>query len=299
MSRSLYVEIAIKGELDRIWELTQNPALHQRWDLRFSSITYLPRLAMDTPQSFLYSTRIGFGVAVRGMGESLATRMSNEDVQISSLRFWSDEKLSLITDGSGYWKYVSANEKRSVTFITWYDYKTRFGKLGSIVDLGFRPLLGWATAWSFDRLRLWVEDGCPPETTRVTSLIYAIARSLIVFVWMWHGFVPKILGRSADEMSMLHAAGLDLKWLPWIGGIEIALGVAGLMFWRWRGYVLLTAILMIIALIGVTLRSPQYLWAAFNPVTLNACVIGLSAVAWFAWRHTAFAGRCLRKPRES
>jgi hypothetical protein len=23
--------------------------------------------------------------------------------------------------------------------------------------------MGWATAWSFDRLRIWLEDGIPPE----------------------------------------------------------------------------------------------------------------------------------------
>jgi hypothetical protein len=36
--------------------------------------------------------------------------------------------------------------------------------------LVFRPLMGWATAWSFDRLRLWCERGISP------------ARSL------WHAF---------------------------------------------------------------------------------------------------------------
>src|SRR5215469_8438115 len=30
----------------------------------------------------------------------------------------------------------------------------------------FRPFLGWATAWSFDRLRVWIEHGIPPEVSR-------------------------------------------------------------------------------------------------------------------------------------
>ena len=28
-------------ELDDLWRLTQEPALHARWDLRFSSIAYI------------------------------------------------------------------------------------------------------------------------------------------------------------------------------------------------------------------------------------------------------------------
>jgi Domain of unknown function (DUF4166) len=51
-----------------------------------------------------------------------------------------------------------------VRFITQYDYETRWGAAGGALDrAAFRPLLGWATAWSFDRLRLWLEDGIPPE----------------------------------------------------------------------------------------------------------------------------------------
>ena len=50
-----------------------------------------------------------------------------------------------------------------VRFLTRYDYETRFGPVGRLVDrLIFRPLIGWATAWSFARLRLWLEDGIDP-----------------------------------------------------------------------------------------------------------------------------------------
>lgn len=296
MSKGLYVEIPILGELDRIWELTQTPNLHQRWDLRFTSITYLPKETIQSTQRFLYSTRIGLGLAINGTGESLAARKPNENVQISSLRFWSDERLSLISEGNGYWKYVTVPDSAEITFLTWYDYSTRYGLLGNMLDIAFRPLLGWATAWSFDRLRIWVEYGCPPETTLAMTFIYSIARVLLSFVWIWHGLVPKIVSRSSDELSMLHAIGLGARWLPWIGGAEIAMGILALVFWRWRGYMSITAILMIITLIQVIAHSPQYVWAAFNPVTLNACVFGLSAVAWCAWRYTAFAGRCLRRP---
>jgi hypothetical protein len=33
--RAIYVETVIRADLDRLWERTQLPVLHQRWDLRF------------------------------------------------------------------------------------------------------------------------------------------------------------------------------------------------------------------------------------------------------------------------
>ena len=41
--KAIYVESLIRGPLERLWRLTQEPGLHQRWDLRFTSIEYLPR----------------------------------------------------------------------------------------------------------------------------------------------------------------------------------------------------------------------------------------------------------------
>src|SRR5258707_3918721 len=64
--------------MDELWEKTQNPQLHQRWDLRFNQIEYLPREAGE-PQKFLYRTRIGFGFTIDGNGESTGTRDGDGD----------------------------------------------------------------------------------------------------------------------------------------------------------------------------------------------------------------------------
>jgi hypothetical protein len=96
---------------------------------------------------------------------------------------------------------------------------------------------------------------------------------------------------------MLSDAGNTTHWLPLIGAAEVIFGVLGLFTWRWRGFFLLTAVAMICALAGVALRSPAQLTAAFNPVTLNLGVLGLCVCGWLAHFSSAFAGRCLRKPR--
>jgi hypothetical protein len=161
-ARPIYVEILVRASLEELWAKTQQPDLHQRWDLRFSRIEYLPRPDEAAPQRFLYATRIALGLEVRGEGESVGEKDAPDGSRTSALRFWSEDRRALIREGSGYWRYVPTGN--GVRFITSYDYEARFGLLGKVVDrVAFRPLLGWATAWSFDRLRLWLEEGIPPE----------------------------------------------------------------------------------------------------------------------------------------
>ena len=55
-------------------------------------------------------------------------------------------------------------------------------------------------------------------------------------------------------------------------------------------------IFMPLALLGVALTAPLFLVAAFNPVTLNACVFALAAVALLNAADLPSAGRCVRTP---
>jgi hypothetical protein len=164
----------------------------------------------------------------------------------------------------------------------------------------FRPLMGWATAWSFDRLRLWLEDGQTPEASLAWATVYAVARGAVAFVWLWHGLVPKVIARDAAERLMLQQAGSSVNLVVPIGIAEIAFGLVMLLAWHSRWPLGATVVAMLIAVSTVVLRSPQFVTAAFNPVTLNVCVIGLCIVAWIAMRFAPTARRCLRvQPRES
>jgi hypothetical protein len=161
--RQLYVEALIEADLDTVWRLTQEPAAHQRWDLRFGEISYLPR-ADGQPQRFRYATTVLPRLTVHGVGVSVGERHRADGVCTSALRFESRHRLSLIGTGSGYWRYEPVSG--GVRFITGYDYRPGWGRFGRLADLALRPALGWATAWSFDRLRLWAESGVPPERSR-------------------------------------------------------------------------------------------------------------------------------------
>ena len=141
---SIYVEVFVRAPMDALWAHTQTPALHEQWDLRFSRIEYLPSSRDSDPQRFRYTTRIGCGLEVRGEGETVGHRRLGDGSASSALKFASAEPVSLIREGSGYWKYIPTAE--GVRFLTWYDYRTRFGAVGAVVDrLIFRPLIGWAT----------------------------------------------------------------------------------------------------------------------------------------------------------
>jgi len=261
----IYVEISIRSTVDEIWRRTQTPELHEQWDLRFTSIEYLPRNSESEPQRFLYSTRVGFGLKIDGVGESTGTRADAGGSRTSGLSFWSSDPKPLISKGSGYWNYVPAGI--SVRFLTWYDYDTRFGRAGRLIDrVMFRPLIGWATAWSFDRLRPWIERGILPETSLRMAIIHALARLFIAFIWVWQGLFPKLLFPSGDEKLMLIAAGASISFLPAIGVAEIMFGISAIALWRCRGFLVLNGLIMVAALLEVTLRSPSYLLAAFNPV---------------------------------
>ena len=294
----IYVELPILASLDDLWRLTQQPDLHGRWDLRFTRIHYLPRPDPTQPQQFLYETRIGFGLAIRGTGESVGTRTASDGSATSSLQFASTDPKSLIREGSGYWRYIPSAQH--VRFLTWYTYQVRFGHLGRLADRLFRPLMGWATAWSFDRLRLWAETGQTPENSLTFAVLHAAARLTVAAIWIWHGLVPKLLFRHADEQEMLADSGISPRFLPVVGAAELLFGLALLLPRTPPALLLLSAAAMPPATLAVAHRSPRFLRAAFNPLTLNLAVAALSLIAFAAGRRAPSARRCLRQaPRET
>jgi hypothetical protein len=315
----IYVEIPIHTSMDELWEKTQNPQLHQRWDLRFTQIEYLPREG-EEPQRFLYRTRVGFGLRIDGQGESIGERDGDGGARTSSLKFWSEDPKSLIKTGSGYWKYVpdvkpepagedpstalKASCPSTIQFFTWYDYETRFGAFGKLADKGvFRPLLRWATAWSFDRLRLWIEKGIPPEASRDRAIVYALARGTTAFIWFYHGLVPKLLYHDRAELDLLSRIGTTpqnlSKAATLAGVVEIAFAFLLVVLWRQTWLLRLTVVLMIAGIPVVAASAPSYLTAAFNPVTLNVSLAVLALIAIVANRDLPTAARCRRAPEKT
>ncbi|MCG8926084.1 hypothetical protein [Lentzea sp. CC55] len=178
--RTLYVETVIRADLDEVWRFTRHPRPHQRWDLRFTTIDHLPKAHPDAEQHFRYAVRVLPGLEVDGTGVSVGERTRPDGSRTSALRFRSEHPLSLIRSGAGYWRYVPT--AAGVRFLTGYDYRPGWGRLGALADRPFRLLMGWGTAWSFDRLRLWLERGVPPEVSLRRALLDAGTRVVVCAV---------------------------------------------------------------------------------------------------------------------
>lgn len=153
----------MRAPIDRVWELTQTPGAHVRWDGRFTSIVPT-RVRDDGAQEFRYELDLGIH-AIRGTGVSKGTRTGAGGERTSALVFDTADRLSPLGRGRGYWRYIPVDG--GVRFVTGYDYAPGWGRLGRFLDpLIIRPFVWWLTARSFDRLRLWAEQGTAPEHTR-------------------------------------------------------------------------------------------------------------------------------------
>ncbi|GAA5205675.1 hypothetical protein GCM10025774_03960 [Microbacterium kyungheense] len=152
----IFVSIRIDAPWERVWQLTQDPAAHVRWDARFSAIVPTASLP-GGGYRFRYERRVP-GRTIVGVGATIGERERPDGTRTSALRFDTDDALSPLGAGRGYWRYVPDGD--GVVFSTGYDYEPGWGRL---LDRLVRPAIGWLTAWSFDRLRLWAEQGAAPE----------------------------------------------------------------------------------------------------------------------------------------
>jgi hypothetical protein len=280
--RPIYVESRIHASMDGLWAATQDPGRHQRWDVRFGSIRYLPR-AQGDPQRFTYATTVAPGFTVAGTGESLGDHDRADGSRWSGLKFWADDRRSLIAAGAGYWRYVTTED--GIRFITRYDYRTRWGAFGSLIDRWlFRPLFGWATAWSFDRLRLWLEIGTPPERSRDQAITHATAVAGLAGVWLYQGLVPKLWKVDDGEVALWRQAlGLNnaeaRAAVRVAGAAEIVFGLVTLAKADRKWPFVSTAALMPVLAASAFKTDRRAFSRAFNPASLNWAVAALAVVA--------------------
>jgi len=164
----------------------------------------------------------------------------------------------------------------------------------------FRPLMGWATAWSFDRLRLWIEKGIAPETSFLRSLVHTLARVTLAVVWIYQGVVPKILFPQTGELEIFKSTGVyPGRELTGVGVLGTAQAILGLIhLWAWRSKVPLAISLVTLAILGggTFIARPDLFILPFNPTTLILMMVALTAIDWACVRDLPTARRCRRRP---
>ncbi|MDM5193083.1 DoxX-like family protein [Bacillus hominis] len=295
--KPIYVATEMKTTMEKLWEYTQEPDIHTEWDARFTEISYLEKKEGE-PQQFLYKTKIGFGLEIAGEGESIGEIRKETGERISSLKFWTDNTLSLIQIGRGYWKYTT--NKEYIHFETQYDYDTRFGRIGNVIDSYiFRPLLGWATAWSFDALKLWLEKGLHPSLLIKRTITYWLVCFLFAFVWLYQGIVPKIIFAHPEEVEMLSmligSNENSMFALKIIGLLEVFFGVVWILPLPKRKLFLMHIILLLVLTLAAGFTNIISFTEPFNPITLNVLLMGVSIVGYINSFDLPSAKNCKRK----
>lgn len=121
--------------------------------------------------------------------------------------------------------------------------------------------------------------------------VHGLSRVTVAFVWIYHGLVPKLLGPHQDELHLAALHGMQDDHLSLLlklaGVVEIVFGIAVLVLWRSRWPFVVSAMVLIVLLVDIAIVAPDYLWGAFNPVSLNLSVISLSLTGFITARYWA------------
>lgn len=283
-----------------MWTKTQEPSLHREWDLRFSEISYLPKSNPTDPQKFLYATKIGFGIKVNGIGESLATKTKDNGESTSVLKFSSNGNISIIKQGSGYWKYVP--ETGGIRFFTGYNYETHWGLFGKLIDMFiFRPLMIWATAWSFDCLKNWIEKDVHPKQAVNAQMAIILISIALGIVWIYQGLIPKLFYTDTGELEILKQSGLfngyEENILTYIGIAEIVFGFA-LIFIHKKTIHYINILCLLLLGFGAFYSNLKIFTLPFNPFPLNISMIALSIIALLNFKFLPKASNCITNPKK-
>ena len=165
----------------------------------------------------------GSGSRSRATARRVGERDLPDGSRTSALRFGSAHPLSIIREGSGYWKYVPTPD--GIRFLTSYDYthpvrhrraRLRPARLPSADRLGdgleLRPPAALARARASSPRR---RSGSRSSTASPGSGWPAI--------FLYHGLVPKLLGPDPQELALVGDAGIPAASA---GAAVVALGIA-------------------------------------------------------------------------
>jgi hypothetical protein len=112
--------------------------------------------------------------------------------------------------------------------------------------------------------------------------VLAISRIALAFAWIYQGLVPKIVCRSPGEVNLIAPVApvyrIACSLITYMGYGEILFGALLLLVgttWMFR----LNIAVLVVLLGWVAVVEPGMFTLPFNPLTLNASLIGLSLIA--------------------
>lgn len=109
-----------------------------------------------------------------------------------------------------------------------------------------------------------------------------IARYILGISWIYHGLFPKLLTVAPMEQAMTATLGfsdeVSLLITKFAGISEIVIGITLILFYKNTLLIRLNICALILLCLFVAIQIPSLLFEAFNPVTTNLALIGLSYI---------------------
>ena len=109
-----------------------------------------------------------------------------------------------------------------------------------------------------------------------------VARYILGFSWIYHGLLPKLITVAPIEQRMTATLGFSTEVSYWVtkcaGVSEVLFGIILLFMYRNKYIVILNIFALFALLIFVMIQLPSLLFEAFNPMTTNLALIGLSYI---------------------
>ena len=109
-----------------------------------------------------------------------------------------------------------------------------------------------------------------------------VARFILAFSWIYHGLFPKLIVIAPIEQAMTATIGLSEANSYLVtkaaGVLEITFGVMIFIFYKHSSLIKMNIGALILLAVFVAIQMPVLLIEAFNPITTNLALIGLSYV---------------------
>jgi hypothetical protein len=109
-----------------------------------------------------------------------------------------------------------------------------------------------------------------------------VVRYILGFSWVYHGFFPKLLTVAPLEKQLTATLGFSETLSYWItkcaGISEMLFGLALIMFYQNKHLIRVNIVALLLLCLFVAIQLPTLLIEAFNPLTTNLALIGLSYV---------------------
>ena len=111
-----------------------------------------------------------------------------------------------------------------------------------------------------------------------------ISRIIVSLSWVFHGLVPKLIYIAPLEYEMTSSLGFaestTLFLIKFSGITEIIFGLVFWLLYKNRFVVASSIVGLLLLIISVAVLTPHLLFEAFNPITTNIPLIGLSLILW-------------------